>query len=102
MRRGRYLRLEHAVRKITGDAAQIWGLSDRGLLRPGMAADVVVFDPDTIARGDEEPTRDMPGTGMRYVRSSRGVDTVIVNGEIAWTAGGGYTDARAGVIASAS
>jgi N-acyl-D-amino-acid deacylase len=101
VRRGRHLTLEHAVRKITGDTAQIWGLADRGLLRAGLAADVVVFDPDTIARGDELPTRDMPGSGMRYVRSSRGVDTVIVNGEIAWTAADGYSDARPGVIASA-
>lgn len=100
VRRGRHLSLEHAVRKITGDTAQIWGLSGRGLLRPGLAADVVIFDPETIARGDELPTRDMPGSGMRYVRDSRGVDTVIVNGEIAWTANNGYSDARAGVIAS--
>jgi len=100
VRRGRHLSLEHAVKKITGDTAQIWGLSGRGLLRPGMAADVVVFDPETIARADELPARDMPGSGMRYVRASRGVDTVIVNGEIAWTAAGGYTDARSGVIAS--
>jgi hypothetical protein len=38
---------------------------------------------------------------MRYVRRASGVDTVIVNGEIAWSADGGYTDARPGVIASA-
>jgi N-acyl-D-aspartate/D-glutamate deacylase len=102
VRGGRHLTLEHAVRKITGDTAQIWGLPNRGLLRPGMAADVVLFDPDTIGRGDELPVRDMPEGGMRYVRSARGVDTVIVNGELAWTAAGGYTDARPGVIASAS
>jgi N-acyl-D-aspartate/D-glutamate deacylase len=101
VRAGRHLSLEHAVRKITGDTAQIWGLPDRGLLRPGLAADVVVFDPERIGRGDETPVRDMPGAGMRYVRSARGVDTVIVNGEIAWSADAGYTDARPGVIASA-
>jgi len=102
VRAGKHLSLEHAVRKITGDTAQIWGLPDRGLLRAGMAADVVIFDPETIARGDERPTLDMPGEGMRYVRGQRGVDTVIVNGELAWSAEGGYTDARPGVIASAS
>jgi len=44
----------------------------------------------------------MPAQGMRYVRAARGVDTVIVNGELAWSAAGGYTEARPGVIASAS
>ncbi len=41
--------LEEAVRMITLAPALAWGLSDRGLLRPGMAADVTVFDPDTVA-----------------------------------------------------
>jgi N-acyl-D-aspartate/D-glutamate deacylase len=101
VRAGHYLSLEHAVRKITSDTAQVWGLPDRGVLRPGMAADVVLFDPDTIARGDERPVHDMPGGGMRYVRGARGVDTVLVNGEVTWSAAGGYTDARPGVIATA-
>jgi N-acyl-D-aspartate/D-glutamate deacylase len=101
VRKGRHLSLEHAVRKITGDTAQIWGIPDRGLLRPGLAADVVLFDPDAIARGDELPARDMPEGGMRYVRGGRGVEAVIVNGEITWTARGGYTDARPGVVAHA-
>ncbi len=101
VRKGHHLSLEHAVRKITGETAQIWGIPDRGLLRSGMAADVVVFDPETIARGDERPAHDMPENGMRYVREARGVDTVIVNGELTWSAKGGYTDARPGVVANA-
>jgi N-acyl-D-aspartate/D-glutamate deacylase len=101
VRKGHYLRLEDAVRKITRDPAQIWGLPDRGELRLGLAADVVIFDPETIARGDEVPALDMPGDGMRYVRGAKGIDTVIVNGEIAWSSEGGYTDARPGVIANA-
>jgi N-acyl-D-aspartate/D-glutamate deacylase len=101
VRKGQYLSLEHAVRKITSDTAQIWGIPDRGLLEAGRAADVVVFDPDTIARGDELPVRDMPGDGMRYVRGATGVDTVIVNGEVTWSAAAGYTDARPGVVVNA-
>lgn len=101
VRDGQHLSLEHAVRKITRDTAQIWGLPDRGELRPGLAADVVIFDPNSIARGDEVPAMDMPGEGMRYVREARGVDTVIVNGEVAWSAKGGYTDSRSGVIPNA-
>jgi N-acyl-D-amino-acid deacylase len=89
--------LEQAVRKITAETADIWGLKDRGRLQPGLAADIVVFDPDTIARGEEEPAFDMPGDGMRYVRGARGIDTVLVNGEVAYTAGA-YTASRSGVV----
>jgi N-acyl-D-aspartate/D-glutamate deacylase len=101
VRAGGHLGLEHAVRKITGDVARIWGIPDRGLLQAGMAADVVIFDPDTIGRGDETPAHDMPEGGMRYVRSASGVDTVIVNGEITWSRAKGYTEARPGVVTNA-
>lgn len=101
VRDGGYLSLEKAVRKITAETAQIWGLPNRGLLQTGMAADVVVFDPDQIARGEELPARDMPEGGMRYVRDASGVHTVVVNGAVAWTNDGGYASAASGVIATA-
>ncbi|MFN2432395.1 MAG: amidohydrolase family protein [Gemmatimonadota bacterium] len=86
VRERRLLGLEEAVRKMTSQPAARVGLNDRGLLRPGMAADVVVFDPETIAGGAtfEDP--------MRY---SRGVETVIVNGRIVLDRGE-ITDARPG------
>jgi N-acyl-D-aspartate/D-glutamate deacylase len=93
------LRLEQAVKKLTHDTARIWGIRDRGLLHPGFAADVVVFDPDRIARGPELPAHDLPGGSFRYVRHSEGVDCVLVQGEVAWSAAEGYTDARRGQIA---
>lgn len=89
--------LEQAVKKITADTADIWGLKERGRLKPGYAADIVVFDADTIDRLEERPVHDVPGEGMRYIRSSIGVDMVLVNGEVAW-AHGEYTDARSGAI----
>ena len=97
VRKARAMSLEQAVAKITGETADIWGLKDRGRLRPGLAADVVVFDADTIDRGDELPAFDMPGDGMRYVRAARGVETVLVNGQVAY-ADGAYTEARSGVV----
>jgi N-acyl-D-amino-acid deacylase len=97
VRKAGAMSLEQAVAKITGETADIWGLKDRGRLQPGLAADIVVFDADTIDRGDELPAFDMPGDGMRYVRAARGVDTVLVNGEVAYAAGA-YTEAKAGIV----
>ncbi|ATE64724.1 N-acyl-D-amino-acid deacylase family protein [Rhizorhabdus dicambivorans] len=97
VRKSGVLSLEAAVAKITGETADIWGLRDRGRLKPGLAADIVIFDADTIDRGQEVPVYDVPGNGMRYVRTATGIDTVLVNGEIAYT-GGNYTDAHAGVV----
>lgn len=97
VRKGRHLSLEQAVAKITGETADIWGLKDRGRLQPGLAADIVVFDAETIDREAELPTFDMPGDGMRYVRAARGIDTVLVNGEVAY-ADGAYTGAKSGRV----
>ncbi|MBV9201856.1 MAG: amidohydrolase family protein, partial [Alphaproteobacteria bacterium] len=48
VREKKVMSLEQAVRRLTFDSASIFGLYDRGLLRPGMAADIVIFDPDTV------------------------------------------------------
>ena len=90
--------LEAAVKKITADTAAIWGITDRGQLRPGYVADIAVFDPATIDRGPEYYTQDVPGDGSRYVRDSVGVDTVIVGGEVAWSQADGYSDAARGQV----
>lgn len=94
----RAMSLEAAVRKITGDTARIWGMDNRGILQPGFAADVTIFDPDTIDRGPEYFADDVPGDGSRYVRDAIGIDTVIVGGAIAWSASGGYTNDGRGRI----
>ena len=97
VRKAHALSLEQAVRKITAETAEIWGLKDRGRLAPGLAADIVIFDPAVIDRGEEKPVFDMPGHGMRYSRDAKGVDTVLVNGEVAYEHGR-YTDAKAGAF----
>jgi N-acyl-D-aspartate/D-glutamate deacylase len=95
------LTLEGAVKKITSDPCAIWGIPDRGVLRDGAAADVVVFDEATVDRGPEVLSGDFPGDGQRWIRHSVGVDAVVVNGVVTWTADGGYaSDARGGVIAT--
>ncbi len=95
------LSLEAAVKKITLDPASIWGLKGRGLLAAGNAADVVVFDADHIGRGPEIASDDFPGEGVRWIRRQEGVDAVVVNGDITWSADAGYApEVRAGVIAT--
>jgi N-acyl-D-aspartate/D-glutamate deacylase len=97
------LSLESAVKKITLDPATIWGLTGRGLLAPGQHADVVVFDAECIGRGPEIASDDFPGDGIRWIRRQEGIDAVVVNGEITWTADDGYiAGARAGEIATRS
>lgn len=92
------LSLEGAVKKITSDTASIWGLEGRGLLQSGYAADITIFNPAQIDRGEEYFTQDVPGDGSRYVRDAEGIDTVIVGGAVAWSAADGYTDARRGAL----
>jgi len=70
---GRYVRqdsvitLEFAVRKMTSLAAQRVGISDRGLLKPGMFADITVFDPDTIIDRSTYENPSQIATGVSYV-----------------------------------
>lgn len=86
------LRLEEAIRKMTSMPAGQFGLHDRGLIREGFAADIVVID---LARLDDVSTLDDP---VRYVE---GVDHVLVNG-IAVVEDGSHTGARPGVRLSAA
>lgn len=96
VRKHRALSLEQAVHKLTWDIARTWGIADRGLLAPGYAADLVIFDPAHIGRGPEIMVEDLPAAGFRYVRRATGIDSVFVNGRQAYHAGSGYTPERAG------
>lgn len=92
------LTLEQAVKKITQDTALIWGIPERGLLQAGYVADITIFDADTIDRGPEYFTQDVPGDGFRYVRDAIGIDSVIIGGVVSYQQGSGYTPAREGVV----
>jgi len=93
-----YLGLEAAVKKITADPANLWGLGNRGLLREGFVADVTVFDEASIDRGVEHFVQDVPGDGFRYVRDAHGVNTVIIGGAVAYDHANGYHNAHRGQI----
>jgi N-acyl-D-amino-acid deacylase len=74
--------LEQAVRTLTLVPATLWGFADRGLVREGMAADLVVFDPDQIAAEMPEVVDDLPAGARRLVQRARGVAATVVNGEV--------------------
>ncbi len=74
--------LEKAVRRLTFDSASVLGLFDRGLLRPGMAADITVFDPNTVKSRKEDIVYDFPAGGWRFRELADGVHYTIVNGQI--------------------
>ncbi|MFN7148992.1 MAG: N-acyl-D-amino-acid deacylase family protein, partial [Microthrixaceae bacterium] len=80
--RGRdVMSLERAVHKLTGEPASVFGLADRGVLEPGRAADVVVFDPATVAPGPLHRVVDFPADGERLTADAPvGVRHVLVNG----------------------
>ena len=72
--------LEQAVRLITFDTASAWGLHDRGLLRVGLNADLVVFDPERIAPNMPELLHDLPAGAPRLKQTATGIAATIVNG----------------------
>ena len=74
--------LEQAVRMLTLVPATQWGFADRGLVREGMAADFVVFDPNTIAAEMPEVVHDLPAGAKRLTQRCRGVAATVVNGEV--------------------
>jgi len=76
------LTLEQAVRKITFEIASAWGLHDRGLLREGLAGDIMIFDPKTIAPTMPVVLRDLPGGAMRLSQRAVGMHCSIVNGQV--------------------
>jgi N-acyl-D-aspartate/D-glutamate deacylase len=91
------LPLEAAVRMITGDAARAFGLRGRGLLRPGYAADVVVFDETVVNRLRAVVQADLPGNGSRLYAGAVGIEHVLVNGEVI-ADHGALTDALPGIV----
>ena len=92
------LSLEEAVRRMTSDPADFFGIRDRGRLRPGLAADVAIFSEQEIASGGRpERLYDLPGGAKRMVMRSRGVEYTIVNGAVTWE-GGKLTGAAAGTV----
>jgi N-acyl-D-amino-acid deacylase len=74
--------LEDAIKKLTFLPASLFGIHDRGLLRRGMAADMVVFDPETIDLAEPEKVEDLPEGAPRYIQRAKGIRYTVVNGSV--------------------
>ena len=77
--------LEEAIKQITYNTATMWRLHDRGLLREGMAADLEVFDADTIGARMPDVVHDLPAGARRLKQTADGILNTVVNGEILLT-----------------
>jgi N-acyl-D-aspartate/D-glutamate deacylase len=74
------LKLEDAVRKLTSQPAEVFGIARRGALVPGFHADLVLFDPATVDRAPKRRAFDLPGGHPRLTTDAIGVHGVWVNG----------------------
>jgi len=82
VRERQVMSLEQAIHKLTFHPASIFGLQGRGLLRPGYAADITLFDPQTVHAHEPEWANDFPANSKRMVQRSIGVHYTIVNGRV--------------------
>ena len=76
------LTLEQGVRMLSFEPATLWGFADRGLIREGFAADLIVFDPGTVGPEMPDVVRDLPAGARRLVQKARGFAATVVNGEV--------------------
>lgn len=89
--------LEEAVRMLTFDNASAWEMNDRGLVRTGFAADLVLFDEKAIRPAMPTVETDLPGGARRLVQKAEGIAATIVNGQVAFE-NGIATGAHAGQL----
>jgi N-acyl-D-aspartate/D-glutamate deacylase len=85
------------VHHLTERPARLYGLRDRGVLRAGAHADVVVFDPATVGPGPVHTRFDLPGGAGRVYGGAVGIHHVLVNG-VPCVAGETLLDARPGTL----
>jgi len=91
------LALEEAVRLVTSVPAERYGLAGRGRLAPGLAADLVLFDPQRVGTSPTTMVYDLPQRQRRLLQGAEGIEHVLVNG-VAVVERGVPTGRRAGRV----
>jgi len=81
VRERKVLDLPQAVKKLTSEPARVFGIRERGVLKPGYHADLLLFDPAKVGRGPKHRVSDLPGGHARLSTAALGVHGVWVNGE---------------------
>jgi N-acyl-D-amino-acid deacylase len=82
VREKKVLGLERAVQMLTSRPAEVFGITDRGKLQAGLAADVVIFNPDVVSDGPLKRVYDFPSGADRLISEASGIDAVVVNGQL--------------------
>ena len=85
--RGPKMSPEFVVRKMTSDTASVYGLNDRGLIKPGFKADLNLIDYDKLALENPRMAYDLPGGGKRLVQGAQGYRATICSGEVTYRDG---------------
>jgi N-acyl-D-aspartate/D-glutamate deacylase len=90
--------LEHAVKRLTSEPAAFYGITQRGVIKQGLAADFAIFDLKTVgSKKRGEMVNDLPGGGKRLVMPAQGVQYTVVNGAVLYE-GGKHTGAMPGQV----
>ncbi len=87
VREEKVLSLEEAVRRLTSEQANFFGIAKRGLLESGNYADLALFDPTRVRPLESEKAFDLPAGGKRWVQHAEGMFATIVNGRVLYQEG---------------
>jgi N-acyl-D-amino-acid deacylase len=98
VREKKVLTIEEAIRMLASRPAEVFGITDRGLLAVGRPADVVVIDMDTVGASPLKRVNDLPAGEERLISEATGIDVVIVNGALLRENNVNMLDTAAGVL----